>query len=1444
MALHAPITLDGLLDDWLPGDRIDKASTLPAGFSVLGTADAIYFTFALTAPIAIGANTTLWLNTDRNAATGYQVFGFAGGAEYNINFAADGTASLFTGGVGETLIASGLHVAFSADHTIVEVQVEKSAIGNPSSIDVIVDVNDQAFLPASYSDTPMTVFNDIGVAPATDHRVGIVWSDTTAKAFFSEGAYAQLFMSAQNQVMQAGLPFDILTESDLTNLTTLAKYDTLVFPSFRNVAVGQAQAITNALQQATTQFGIGLVAAGEFMTNAADNSALPGDSYARMKLLFDVTRVTGGTGDVTLASSDSGHLVLDAHAPGETIRSYTNVGWNAFASVSGTGTTIATETVGGQTYAAAIASTTGGRNVLFATEGVMADSNMLWQAIDYSVNGSGPSVGLQMTRQSAIVASRNDMDQSQYADEVDPAGTTPGIYDKLLPLLTQWKQQYGFVGSYYINVGDNPAQLEATNWAVSGPYYQQLLALGNEIGSHSYTHPENTNTLSAEQIAFEFGQAKTVIEQQMSALLGTNFEVAGAAVPGAPETLATSKAILPYVGDYLSGGYSGVGAGYPGAIGYLSPDATNAVYIAPNVTFDFTLVGFQGKTAAQADAAWSAEWAALTAKGEAPVVVWPWHDYGPTLWDADGTGQPSRYSTEMFTNFIAHAHSAGAEFVTLADLAQRVQSLSHATITSTVAGDTITATVAAADAGLFALDVDGQGAKVIKSVAGWYAFDNDSVFLPQAGGTYTITLGAAADDVTHITALPMRASLISVAGDGRNLAFSVVGEGRVTVDLAAPGTSWITVSGASVASQAGEVMTLDLGPAGRHDVSITYDAGAAPVITSGGGGASVALTLAENTAVVTTVLATDSDIVRGDRVSYALASGGDSALFSIDAATGVLAFRRAPDFELPGDVGRDNVYDLVVTATDLHGLVDTQALSIRITDLADTAPVITSNGGGASSALSVAENTTAVTLVAAADPDASLGDRITYGLTGGDAALFTINPISGALAFRTAPDFEAPADGGRDNVYDLVVTATDSTGLADTQALSIRITNLADTAPVITSNGGGATATLTVAENTTAVTLVTASDADASLGDRVTFGLATGGDAALFTINATTGALAFRNAPDFEAPADIGRNNVYDVTVTARDSTGLVDIQALAIKVTDVVEAPSGRAPVITSNGSGATATVTVAENISAVTTIVASDPGDKVTFGLKAGGDAPLFAIDPVSGALSFRSAPDFETPADIGRNNVYDVVVTATDSTGLIDTQALAIKVTDVVAISRNGTGKADTFSGASEGDRYDGGAGDDVLNGLGGNDSLIGGTGNDRIDGGTGDDTITGGAGVDTLSGGAGRDLFRYTSVSDSTTIATLRDVITDYKQGEDRIDLSQIDANLWLRGDQAFNLKSAPGAALSSVGDLRFSYVTIGGVEHTIIEGVTALPYLPDFSIDLVGRHALTTSDFIL
>jgi hypothetical protein len=110
--------------------------------------------------------------------------------------------------------------------------------------------------------------------------------------------------------------------------------------------------------------------------------------------------------------------------------------------------------------------------------------------------------------------------------------------------------------------------------------------------------------------------------------------------------------------------------------------------------------------------------------------------------------------------------------------------------------------------------------------------------------------------------------------------------------------------------------------------------------------------------------------------------------------------------------------------------------------------------------------------------------------------------------------------------------------------------------------------------------------------------------------------------------------------------------------------APAGTAPTITSNGGGSTASVSVAENTTAVTTVVAT--GDAtITYSITGGADSGKFSIVGATGVLTFQSAPNYESPTDANTDNVYVVAVTATNDTGT-DVQTISVTVTDVAESS----------------------------------------------------------------------------------------------------------------------------------------------------------------------------------
>lgn len=99
----------------------------------------------------------------------------------------------------------------------------------------------------------------------------------------------------------------------------------------------------------------------------------------------------------------------------------------------------------------------------------------------------------------------------------------------------------------------------------------------------------------------------------------------------------------------------------------------------------------------------------------------------------------------------------------------------------------------------------------------------------------------------------------------------------------------------------------------------------APIISS-----SATPSIAENGTAGFTVTATDSN---GDAIRYAIAGGADQSLFSINATTGVVSLLAAQDFELPRDANRNNVYELVITASDATS-ASTQNVQVSVTNVA------------------------------------------------------------------------------------------------------------------------------------------------------------------------------------------------------------------------------------------------------------------------------------------------------------------------------------------------------------------------------------------------------------------------------------------------------------------------------------------------------------------------------
>ena len=419
------------------------------------------------------------------------------------------------------------------------------------------------------------------------------------------------------------------------------------------------------------------------------------------------------------------------------------------------------------------------------------------------------------------------------------------------------------------------------------------------------------------------------------------------------------------------------------------------------------------------------------------------------------------------------------------------------------------------------------------------------------------------------------------------------------------------------------------------------------------------------------------DFNADESVSWSINNSLDYSKFLINSSTGALRFINAPDYEVPADLDADNSYLITIKATDTSGYESEQRLTVNISDLSDEiSPLITGlsgNPGDSSSSISIKENNLVIhTLSANESVTWSLNDSL-------DSSSFSINASTGSLSFTSTPDYETPYDNDSNNQYLLDVRATDLAGNYSDQALTVSILDVNETPPSITGPSGAAgdtTSSKSLAENISAVYSFTANE-------NVTWSINGGTDQNLFNIDASTGALSFKSAPNYESPSDSDSNNIYVVTVRATDDDGNTSNQTLTTTITDVRDETAPNIVGPSGSAGDAASSISIKEHSKNIFTFTANE---SITWSIGGGDDQNLFNIDSSTGILSFKSAPNYESPSDSDSNNLYLVTVKATDNSGNSSDQILTTTVTDTsstewvkIGSDINGEAALD-YSGAS--------------------------------------------------------------------------------------------------------------------------------------------------------------------
>ena len=409
----------------------------------------------------------------------------------------------------------------------------------------------------------------------------------------------------------------------------------------------------------------------------------------------------------------------------------------------------------------------------------------------------------------------------------------------------------------------------------------------------------------------------------------------------------------------------------------------------------------------------------------------------------------------------------------------------------------------------------------------------------------------------------------------------------------------------------------------------------------------------------------DADIVLYDPLANAASLLFDfSGLYAGDInaiseqASGLLTLSTGTSITLPnGDVfTRSDLFDFNYTDGAIDGLVPLQGRAHSSNPGEDFA----NSGGGSSSpnlngatwaqaaataTYSVAEGMTLVTQVTAS---AAVGSTLTFGISGGaDSASFVIDSTTGILKFAASPDFETPTDTGGDNDYQVEVTVTDANSASDVQLITVSVTDVLPGNVVDVDAGSNL-----VVENAPAGTQVGLTAQ--AMGDVESYFLSDN-DGGRFVVDSETGVVTTAVSMDREVD---GESRQIEISATDGTTTTSASFTVLIGPVNE-------HDPLIISGGGGSTASLNLPENATTVTTVIAVDndlPEETISYAITGGEDAARFTIDPNTGLLEFLVAPDYETPVDVGTDNVYQVEVQASDGNGRTDSQMLNVAIDDL--------------------------------------------------------------------------------------------------------------------------------------------------------------------------------------
>ena len=454
-----------------------------------------------------------------------------------------------------------------------------------------------------------------------------------------------------------------------------------------------------------------------------------------------------------------------------------------------------------------------------------------------------------------------------------------------------------------------------------------------------------------------------------------------------------------------------------------------------------------------------------------------------------------------------------------------------------------------------------------------------------------------------------------------------------------------------------------------------------PVLSNATEAGVLVVDINEGVLEVLTLVASDDD---GDVVTFSLFQDEnetkDPEFFDLNASSGVLSFVDAPNYEVPDDFDGNNVYVFTIFYTDgntspipveVHVSVSPSNTTYSLLTTAQEGGEVSTGGeyragsqiivtaspdegyifSGWTGDVFVNANETSITLtmdrnksvtgtfarqntppsftndpsvefnenetiafsLTASDAD---GDSMTFSISGTDGTSFSLNTATGLLEFVSQPDFENPSDNNSDNTYELQATVTDDQ--LNSASSDIRIIILDDTT-----------------EPPTHFNLTVAVEGEGNVAVSGQY-LASANETFSYAVGSSLTLTATASSADYGFTKWMGDLNGSD---TMKELAMASDKNVTAV-FTKVNSAPS-----LTSPQSSINVDYHYENNAFVVQFLAEDLDGDGITFHLAESGDYLLFDLNASTGILTFKSAPDYENPSDIGSDNIYDLNVSVSD-------------------------------------------------------------------------------------------------------------------------------------------------------------------------------------------------------